>query len=76
MSHFYGTVRGQAGEASRRGTKASGLQTVAASWSGAVKVALWHEEADGLDHYRVYCTSWKGAGDDFEICSGIIGRRL
>ena len=44
MSHFYGTVRGQSsGEATRRGSKNSGLRVAAASWQGAVYVYLFHD---------------------------------
>jgi hypothetical protein len=75
MSHFYGIVKGQAGEATRLGSKSSGLQTTAASWAGAVKVILWHDDRDDLDHYRAYATSWHGAGEDFEIGTGIVGCR-
>ena len=42
MSHFYGTIRGQAGQATRRGSKSSGLTTEAASWNGVVRVTLDH----------------------------------
>lgn len=41
MAHFYGTIRGQRGEASRLGGKASGLTTYAASWQGAVPGELY-----------------------------------
>ncbi len=57
MSHFYGTVRGQSsGEATRRGSKNSGLRVAAASWQGAVYVYLFH------DDYRVELGPWKGNG--------------
>jgi hypothetical protein len=45
MAHFYGTINGQRGQASRLGGKASGLTTYAASWQGAVKVSLWYDSA-------------------------------
>jgi hypothetical protein len=38
MAHFYATIKGQAGEATRRGSKGSGLKVAAASWNGAVYV--------------------------------------
>ena len=40
MAQFRGTVRGDRGEASRQGSKASGLHASAASWAGAVHVRL------------------------------------
>jgi len=33
MAHFYGTIRGQRGEASRLGVKASGLVTYNVYWA-------------------------------------------
>jgi len=63
MSHFYGTVRGQSsGEATRRGSKNSGLRVAAASWQGAVYVYLFHDEETGKDCYRVELGPWKGNG--------------
>lgn len=49
MAHFYGTIKGQRGQASRLGGKTSGLETYAASWQGAVSVRLWVDEATGKD---------------------------
>ena len=48
MAHFRGVVAGSRGKASRLGTKASGLQTVAQAWSGQVVVQLW-ESCGGED---------------------------
>ena len=63
MSHFYGTVRGQSsGEATRRGSKNSGLRVADASWQGAVYVYLFHDEGTGKDCYRVELGPWKGNG--------------
>jgi hypothetical protein len=45
MAHFRGTIRGQRGQASRLGSKASGLAVVAQSWEGQIKVTLWHTTA-------------------------------
>lgn len=38
MSHFYGTVQGNRGEATRGGSKNSGMDTATASWEGSVQV--------------------------------------
>jgi hypothetical protein len=55
MAHFYGVVSGRGRTtASRVGRKTTGLQTVAASWHGAVKVSLY--ERDGIDHALVELT--------------------
>jgi hypothetical protein len=40
MSHFYGTLKGEAGPATRRGSKNSGLTTEAASWAGLCSCQL------------------------------------
>jgi len=62
MSHFYGTLKGARGPASRCGTRGSGLEAVAASWQGAVRVYLWHDDATGRDIARVVLAPWHGRG--------------
>ena len=62
MSHFYGTLRGNRGPATRCGTKASGVVTHAAGWSGCVKVRVFHNDADDRDHFEVWLTPWKCSG--------------
>ncbi len=63
MAQFYGTVRGNRGEASRLGGKDSGLTTVAASWQGSVRVDLIHNHHTGIDTARVYLTPHRGCGE-------------
>ena len=72
MSHFYGTLQGQAGEATRRGSKSSGLTVVAASWAGAVKTELYVDAA-GNDCYRVVQIPWHGEGVSKVIAEGKVG---
>jgi hypothetical protein len=72
MSHFYGTLRGSRGEATRQGTATSGMHTVAASWRGAIYVHL-HVDSDGRDCFSVYQGTWHGAGIREPIATGIIG---
>lgn len=60
MAHFYGTLQGSRGLASRLGTKNSGLETVAAGWRGAIKVELWND--NGRDMFRVWLTPWQNSG--------------
>ncbi len=73
MSHFYGIVYGQARtEATRRGSKNTGLRTVAASWDGAIEVQLVHD-AFGRNTYVVREIPWHGTGQSKEIASGVIG---
>ena len=54
MSHFYGVLTGSRGQATRCGTKNSGLNTTAAGWKGAIEVYL--TEVNGVDHYAIYLT--------------------
>ena len=71
MSHFYGTIEGQAGEATRRGSKSSGLSIYAAGWDGAIHVRLY--ELDGKDHFEISQTPWQGVGIYKLIATGILG---
>ena len=64
MSHFYGTLQGARGEATRRGRKTTGLTTTAASWKGAVRVTLTHAEETGRDVAEVRLVPWHGSGVD------------
>lgn len=60
MSHFYGVLKGSRGEATRCGTKVSGLRVTAASWEGAVRTELY--ERDGRDYARISLVPWQGLG--------------
>lgn len=62
MSHFYGTLQGNRGEATRCGSKDSGMQTHCASWSGAVRCQAWHDEDNDVDMVRVELTEWQCNG--------------
>lgn len=62
MSHFYGTLKGSRGEATRGGTKNSGLHVVAASWQGAVEVYLTEDTKTGQDVAHVALIQWHGRG--------------
>jgi hypothetical protein len=68
MAKFYGAVRGQRGEATRLGGKKSGIETIAASWQGAVKVELY--DRDGKDFARVSLMPWHGHGTNAIIYDG------
>lgn len=75
MAHFYGTVTGAARtSASRLGHKRTGLETRAASWSGAIQTRVWHNEETGLDYFEVIQTPHHGAGISQILASGVIGR--
>jgi len=81
MSHFYGTLEGSRGKATRRGTKNSGITTHAAGWGGAIRVDVF--ERDGVDHYRVTLVPWQSGGaprganvllsrDEFVLAEGVL----
>jgi hypothetical protein len=60
MAHFRGTLQGRGGLASRLGTAKSGLSVKAASWQGAVGVALY--VCNGVDYARVSLEPHHGSG--------------
>ncbi len=62
MAHFYATMQGNKGEATRCGTKGSGMNSVVASWQGAVQVQLHHDAERDEDWVSVWLTTWHGAG--------------
>lgn len=74
MSHFYGTLQGQRGEATRTGSKGSGVTTYAASWSGAIRTQIYHNGDTGLDMYRVTQERWHGSGIHEVIAEGVVGQ--
>lgn len=53
MAHFRGTISGQRGDASRLGSKHSGMTVEAQSWQGKVVTRLYHDEVTGLDMAEV-----------------------
>jgi hypothetical protein len=68
MAHFYGSIQGQRGEATRLGTKASGLHVTAASWQGAASVVLYSSGDE--DRARVRLHPWRGSGSNVLLYDG------
>lgn len=66
MSHFYGTIQGSRGEATRCATKNSGLTTYAAGWKGAIRVDVSHH-SDGTDRFIVSLTPWQNSGGQTRV---------
>jgi hypothetical protein len=64
MSHFYGTLQGNRGEATRCGSAGSGVRTYAAGWRGAICATIYQETIDGedVDMFRVSLVPWHGSG--------------
>ena len=73
MAHFYGTLQGQRGQASRLGSKSSGLDTTAASWQGSVRVYLRYDEKLDADTVLVSLEPWHGCGISKVLYDGPIG---
>lgn len=55
MSHFYASIEGSRGMATRAGSKSSGMQGHIRGWNVGARVAVNHE--DGHDVVRVYRTT-------------------
>ena len=62
MSHFYANIRGYRGEATRMGTKSSGMYSNVAGWKGAISVRIWYDNEKDEDRYEVNHTPWYGSG--------------
>ena len=73
MAQFRGTIQGQRGEASRLGTKSSGLRVEAASWSGKIVVELRHDAKSGKDYFEVRQEKHHGQGFSAPIAKGYFG---
>jgi hypothetical protein len=73
MSHFYGVLQGNRGEATRCGTKSSGIETYTASFAGAIHVRVYFNETDGRDWCVISKTKWHGGGINKVIYRGPVG---
>ena len=73
MAHFLASIKGNRGEASRLGTKKSGLHSVAASWQGAVEVFISQDAVTGKDVASVFLIPWHGKGITQTLYVGPVG---
>lgn len=73
MAHFFGSLKGNRGEATRLGTANSGLHTVSASWQGAVEVYISHDSVTGKDIASVFLIPWYGNGIKQTLYVGPVG---
>lgn len=55
MAHFRAVIQGNRGDASRLGSKQSGMVATCNGWDAGVHVVASHE--NGADTFRVYATS-------------------
>lgn len=58
MAHFYASIQGNRGEATRMGSKDSGIEGHIRGWSIGARVVVSH--IDGKDVVRVYKTGGSG----------------
>ena len=58
MSHYYGTLQGNRGEATRQGTKKSGIATNTACWTGTIQTRLWYDDDTDTDHVMIEVRGW------------------
>lgn len=65
MSHFYGRIQGSRGEATRCGTKSSGLTVSANGWNIGASITLSYDDETGLDTIRIIIN--KGSNDSSAI---------
>lgn len=71
MSHFYGSIKGTRGEATRCGDKRSGYTASIAGWQGAIRVALSHNPLVDRDYFDVRLIRWGSSrGEEFLLASG------
>ena len=75
MSHFYATIPTSARKTvpTACGHKSTGVETIGASYSGAVRVALWPDAYTGVDKFEVAMTPWQGEGDAKVLARGTVG---
>ena len=57
MSHFYADIQGNRGQATRQGTKQSGISGHIRGWGVGAFVECYYDKDLGKDFVRVYLTS-------------------
>lgn len=57
MSHFYSRIQGHRGEATRCGTKSSGIRAEATGWNIGTVSSLRYDETLDTDVVQVYLTT-------------------
>jgi hypothetical protein len=67
MAHFYGTLQGNRGKATRMGTRKSGIETYAAGWGGAIRVTVFEDEDSKQDCFEVSLVPWQSSGGDSQV---------
>jgi hypothetical protein len=65
MAHFYASIQGNRGEATRMGSKDSGITGHIRGWNVGARVNIDH--VDGVDVVRVYRTTGSNARGSSEL---------
>lgn len=73
MAQFRGTLKGNRGQASRLGSKQSGLSVTANGWNDGVRIEVQH--IDGQDHFFVWRTGGSNGGGGKLVARWIEGER-
>ena len=75
MSHFYATIPTSARKTipTARGHKSTGVETIGASWRGAILTSLWHDAETDEDMFEVRMVQHHGAGDSRLLARGTVG---
>ena len=71
MAQFRATIQGQRGEASRLGSKSSGIEANVNGWHSGVKVVAAHE--GDQDVFYVYATGGSGQAQRSELIATVKG---
>ena len=56
MSHFYADIQGNRGEATRQGSKKSGIRGHIRGWNVGAEVYCFYDEKTGKDTVNIYLT--------------------
>lgn len=71
MARFFGTLKGARGQATRCGSTSSGMEAIAASWSGAVRATAYASNGADRDSVDVSFITWHGgAGVSLPVYRG------
>jgi len=76
VAHFYGSIKGQRGEATRCGAKCSGYRAMAQGWQGGLEVYLYHDDNSQTDQFAVFLTGGGNGCGRIQLASGELDYNL
>ncbi len=74
MAQYYGEIKEAKKSIHRLGHKTTGLEVLAASWNGAIRVRLQWDDKTKSDMAIVEQVMWRGQGKNKIIYSGEVGK--